>query len=287
MTHESLGSAGSAYVASRHIERPRPPATADWGRRSAPRRRLPSRGDDDVVAAHDRCRFRAVTARARRPKLTDIVAALERRYGPPAPPAVTDPWEQIVLENASYLVDDERRRTVFERLRERVGLSSEAILAAPRARLVAAIRDGGMKPPMRADKLLDAARIAQDVGAPLAEIVRRPFDDARKVLKRFPGIGAPGAEKVALFAGALPVVALESNGLRALVRVGFGVDRKYYAQTWREVRAAVDREAPRDIAWCVAAHQLLRRHGQETCRQSAPLCPACVLSATCPSAVLA
>jgi endonuclease III len=219
-----------------------------------------------------------------RARLTDVVATLERRYGRPTAPDVTDPWEQIVLENASYLVDDARRREVFETLRREVGLAPAALLAAPRRKLVAAIERGGMRPGMRADKLLDAARIASHVGAPLSDIVRRPFDAARPVLERFPGIGDPGAEKLALIAGTLPVLALESNGLRALVRLGFGEERSNYAQTWREVRACVDREAPRDAAWCVAAHLLLRRHGQETCLRTSPRCDDCPLAPVCPSA---
>lgn len=216
--------------------------------------------------------------------LPDVVARLERRHGRPAPPRVTDPWEQIVLENASYLVDDDRRMRVFERLRDEVGLAPEAILGAPRRRLEKAIEDGGMKPPMRAQKLIDAARLALDAGEPLGAAVLRPWPEARKVLKRFPGIGDPGAERVALIAGALPVVALESNGLRVLVRLGFGAQAENWSRMWRDVRAAVDREAPRDATWCLSAHLLLRQHGRTVCRDKAPLCGECVLRARCPSA---
>src|SRR2546428_333219 len=52
----------------------------------------------------------------RAPALAEVVRALERADGEPAPPRFTDPFDLILLENASYLVDDERREAVFEGL---------------------------------------------------------------------------------------------------------------------------------------------------------------------------
>jgi hypothetical protein len=45
-------------------------------------------------------------------------------------------------------------------------------------------------------------------------------------LKRFPGIGDPGAEKILLFIHSYPVMALDSNGTRVLCRVGFSEEQK-------------------------------------------------------------
>ena len=45
---------------------------------------------------------------------------------------------------------------------------------------------------------------------------------ARRALKRFPGIADPGADKLLLFAGVTPYLALDSNGLRVLLRLGYG-----------------------------------------------------------------
>lgn len=104
-------------------------------------------------------------------------------------------------------------------------------------------------------------------------------------LKRFPGIGAPGAEKILMFCGALPVLALESNGLRVLLRLGHGREEpKNYAKTYRSVREALAADLPSDAAWLARAHQLLRRHGQEICRNTDPDCGACNLAERCPSA---
>ena len=217
-----------------------------------------------------------------RPKLREIVATLEKLYGKPAPFPSNDPWELILRENASYLVDDATREEVFRSLKARIGVSPEAILDVPRARLVEAIRKGGMRPPMRADKLLDAAELAREKGlADLRKLTKEGGPEARKVLKRFPGIGEPGADKLLLAAGSAVTLAPDSNGLRVLVRLGHAKDDANYAKTYRAVAEAVAPELPDDTAWLVAAHQLLRRHGQETCRRSDPRCDVCPLAKSC------
>jgi endonuclease-3 len=101
------------------------------------------------------------------------------------------------------------------------------------------------------------------------------------VFQRFPNLGAPGAERVLLFCGAHPVLSLDSNALRVLVRSGFAPESKDYGRTYRAVRAAVDPEVPRDVAWIVRAHQVLRRHGQDVCRRSRPECGRCPVRARC------
>src|SRR5205085_8557290 len=123
--------------------------------------------------------------------------------------------EAVLYEIASYLVTDERRMEVHRRLERDVGLTPKAILAAPRARLVAAIGAGGMKPDMRADRVREAAVVAEGLGD-LATIARGDLAAAVRAFARFPAVGAPGAEKILLFASKRAVPALESNGLRTL-----------------------------------------------------------------------
>src|SRR3954453_8094831 len=108
-----------------------------------------------------------------RAPLPDLISRLEALYGPPAPPAVTDPFAMVVWENASYLVDDDRRARVFTRLREEVGLDPEDILGTPTPVLVATIGDGGILPEQRAEKLGKAASTALEIGLDkLRELIR-------------------------------------------------------------------------------------------------------------------
>ena len=105
---------------------------------------------------------------------------------------------------------------------------------------------------------------------------------SKRVLKEFPGIGDPGADKILLFCGADPVVALDSNGLRVLLRLGYGTEHQSYAKSYRSAVEAAASELPAKQAVRVRAYELLRHHGQTTCKHKAPACGACPLRKWCP-----
>ena len=212
-----------------------------------------------------------------------LLEKLERRYGPPPPLPFAGPFEMVVWEIVAYLADDAQRARAFEALRKKVGLSPREILAAPSKLLGEITRMGGsIAAEERAGRLRTAARLTlDDFGGNLAGVLNLPPQKAKKMLMRFPMIGEPGAEKILLFSGVLDVLALESNGLRVLVRLGFGRECKSYAATYKSVREATLEELPVDSKTLAAAHRLLRRHGQETCLRNQPVCSACVLNSDC------
>lgn len=211
-----------------------------------------------------------------------IIEKLKIHYGAPRPPKTTDPFEMILLENVAYLVGDEQREEAFDALRDRVGLSPVDIVTAHDEKLLEIARLGGMLPAGRVEKLRRIANIAlQEFDGHLKSVLKQPLAKAKRALKKFPGIGDPGAEKILLFTRTHPVLALESNGLRVLLRLGYGEERKNYSATYRTAQEAVKPELKEDFDWLIEAHQLLRRHGQELCRRSQPLCPACPLKLDC------
>lgn len=78
-----------------------------------------------------------------------------------------------------------------------------------------------------------------------------------------------------------PVLALESNGLRVLLRVGFAEEKKSYSASYRGVQQALAGQLPADYDELIAAHQLLRQHGQELCKRTRPLCEGCPVREDC------
>jgi endonuclease III len=213
-----------------------------------------------------------------RPKLAKVVERLTKRYGKPKPPPSRDPWLLILWENVAYLADDARRKAAFELWKSKIGTDPDAILAASDDDLLA-VAGHGILAEQFVEKLRRCALIAKE---------EWPIPRTKKALSRFPGIGEPGAEKIRLFAREEPLLALESNGLRVLVRLGFAREQKSYSTTYRLVRAAVEPELEgelgRDFDWLVTAHQLLRHHGQELCKRSAPRCEQCPLLDDCAGA---
>jgi endonuclease III len=219
---------------------------------------------------------------SRAPGLARLLDRLEALHGPPAQVAPRDPFGLVLWENVAYLVPDERRREAFAELERRVGTTAEKIRAARPEVLLAVARKGGMHPEQRVERLARCAEIANSrFGGDLRRALALPPREARRALKLFPGIGEPGAEKILLFTGTEPILALESNGLRVLLRLGYGEQAKSYAATYRSVQGAVDRELVRDCGWLQRAHLLLRAHGQRLCKSSRPECDACPLEAEC------
>jgi endonuclease-3 len=212
--------------------------------------------------------------------LRAVLQALREHYGPPEPLPTNDPFELILWENVAYLAPPVRRRDAFAMLRREVGLSPGDILAASQTALQRVTAHGILKARF-ADKLRACARIAIEVfGADFHPIVHGPLPQAKQALRRFPGIGEPGADKILLFAGAQNLLAPDSNALRVLVRLGIIAEDKSYARLYASSRE-VDGTPALDINAMQQAHLLLQTHGQSLCKRKAPLCGACPLATRC------
>jgi endonuclease-3 len=190
-------------------------------------------------------------------------------------------WEQV-----AYLASDEKRSKAFEALRSRIGTSAVTIAGAGKAALVEIAALGGIFAELRAERIEEsAAMVIKDFGGDLDSLLGWPSPKAKKALQRFPMIGEPGAEKILLFCGKLDVLALESNGLRVLTRLGFTQEAKSYSATYRAAREATLKLLPVSAAHLQQAHLLLRQHGTGLCFRTSPACNSCPLNGSCPSAV--
>jgi endonuclease III len=214
--------------------------------------------------------------------LQKIISQLLAHYGPPRPPISTDPFELILFENIAYLVSDERREGAFNLLRQTIGTRPHELLAAPNEALLRVAKLGGAQPERRTARLREIALIAMDdFAGDLSSALELPLPKARQAFKKFPGIGDPGAEKILLFARAYPVLGLDSNGLRVLVRLGFGEEKKNYGATYRSVQDAIKDQLGADYDWLISTHVLLRQHGKELCKTNRPLCEQCPVRKSC------
>ncbi|MGH9592365.1 MAG: hypothetical protein ACRD5L_04685, partial [Bryobacteraceae bacterium] len=148
-----------------------------------------------------------------------VVAKLEKHYGVPEPPSTRDPFELILYENIAYLASEDHREKAFRELRKRVGTRPADLLTARVEDLREITALAGIFPDLRARRLQESARLVRDkFGGDLRRVLAGDPAKARRALKKFPTIGDPGADKILLFTGTVASLALESNGLRALVR---------------------------------------------------------------------
>jgi endonuclease III len=213
--------------------------------------------------------------------LAQIVAQLQAHYGHLKAPKLAGPWEMVLWENVAYLADDDRRREAFQTLKKRIGTEPARILSTSDEALLEVTRHGILADQF-AKKLRRCAQIAlEEFDGDLRPVMKLSFAKAKKALQTFPGIGEPGAERILLFCQTHAVLALESNGLRVLLRLGFGEEKKSYSTTYRLVQKAVEEGLEKEYSWLIQAHLLLRHHGQELCKRTKPECKKCPLAADC------
>ena len=217
----------------------------------------------------------------RRLSLSGVLDRLERFYGRPDPPEVTDPPGDDPLREHRLPRDGREAKRRLEGIPKRIGTKPAEILAASAAELLPIAR-AGILAADRVEKVQEIANIAlEKFGGDLGGALDASPGDARRALKRFPGIGDPGAERILLFSGREKILALDSNGLRVLLRLGYGEETKSYSASYRSAQKATRSQWRDDSDWLIRAHQLFRRHGQEICKRAHPLCERCPVTNDC------
>ena len=214
--------------------------------------------------------------------VVELLDRLEVQYGKQCPYWPTDPYEFLIWWHCGYPQSDERCAKGWEALIAQVGIAPKELLAAKPDRLASALKYGGMVPELRALRLKEIAMRVQDQFAgDLLRALRGPVAEARKLLKTFPNIADPGADRILLFAGVAPVAAVPSNNPSVIIRVLYGRERENYQVNYRESQQAVESVIPANTAARSRAYLLLKRHGQELCKRTKPKCEHCPIRINC------
>jgi len=213
------------------------------------------------------------------PRLLD---ELERYYGKQAASWPVDPYAFIVWWQCGYPPSDAACAKGWEALRGPIDIEPQALLRASASKLAALLKAGGLVPQLRAERLKQIAqRVKDELGGDLAAALRGPLAEARKVLKKFPGIADPGADRILLFAGIAPIAAVPSNCPQVLSRTLHAREQQSYQANYREAQAAIDAQVAHSCAARRRAYLLLKRHGQELCKRTRPLCEKCPILFAC------
>ena len=213
------------------------------------------------------------------PKLLD---KLEKFYGKQEPCWPVDPYEFIVWWHCGYPAGDTTCMKGWDKLNSEIGVEPQNLLEATPRKLASALKAGGIVPELRALRLKEIAmRVDHEFGGDLLAALARPLSEARKTLKKFPGIADPGADRILLFAGIMPIAAVPSNCTQVLARVLHGQQGENYGVNYRETQRAIAAEVPKTFDARTRAYLLLKHHGQEICKRSKPRCEECPISSKC------
>jgi endonuclease III len=220
------------------------------------------------------------------PGIADLLDSLQAFYGAVAPHAPTDPYEFLIWWHCGYPASEERCAKGWESLTGEIGIAPRQLAQASTARLITALKAGGMVPDLRAARLKEIAeRVQREFKGDLRSALSRlSAAQARKALKAFPGIGNPGADRILLFSRLAPVAAVPSACPHVPVRVLLGPEGDKYVAIYAAAQRMLD-ALPATFDARIRGYLLIDRHGHELCKRSKPLCERCPLQAHCAFAI--
>lgn len=215
--------------------------------------------------------------------LAPILDTLESHYGAQHPHWPTDPFQFLVWWHCGYPPSDERCDKGWEALNGEVGVTAEELVAARASRIARALKPGGMVPELRATRVKAiASRVQREFAGHLRSVLAGlPVAKARALLKQFPGIADPGADRILLFAGLASPAAVPSSCPHVLVRIESGREPATYGAGYAQARQSLEQQLPATSAARMRAYLLLQVHGRSLCKRTNPRCDVCPVAASC------
>ena len=216
-------------------------------------------------------------------RLSQILNTLESFYGPQTAQWPTDAYQFLVWWHCGYPQSVERCTRGWESLNEKIGTSPKKLLEAPSSTLARALKSGGMIPELRAGRLKQIAQqVQQQFSGDLSTALKRlPLTQVRALLKKFPGIADPGADRIILFGRIAPVAAVPSSCPQVVVRIESGQPRETYNANYRDSQQIMQDQLADTFAARTRAYLLLQRHGHQVCKHSSPKCSICPIARSC------
>src|SRR5579864_716831 len=220
--------------------------------------------------------------RKARLSVPELLNQLEAFYGKQEPCWPSDPYHFLLWWYCGYPASDASCTKGWKELSGKIGTDLDVILGAHPATLAAALKPGGMFPELRGERMKEvSARIKNEFDGDLRAALTGPIPKVRKILKSFPSIADPGADRILLFAGIQQVAAVPSNCTGVLERVQKGREEEKYNTSYREAQRMIDAEVPATFDARIRSYLMLKRHGQELCKRTNPKCSECPVRAVC------
>ena len=215
-------------------------------------------------------------------RMARVLERLEKFYGKPKAPRITDAYAMVLHRNCGYPQSDANCAKGFAALKTEIGLKPEKILSAPVAKLREVMSGSVMLPALSAQRLREiAARVETEFGGDLSAVLKRPVAEAKKALRKFPTLGEAGAEKILLFTKTAAVAAVPSNCIHVPLRLGFGRESKNWAASYKSAQEAIRAELPETCEAQLRAYLLFKQHGQTWCKSARPKCEECPVTDEC------
>ena len=188
-----------------------------------------------------------------------------------------DPFKTLIVTIISQNTADRNTAKAFENLSKHFKITPEALANAKISQIENCLKPAGLyRNKARTIKQVSKIILEKHHGN-LESILSMPFEDARKTLMEFSGVGPKTADVVLLFSANKPTIPVDTHVDRISKRLGLTPANGDYETVRKSLQSLYD---PKDY---LAVHMLLISHGRKHCKARNPLCKQCPVDMLCPS----
>jgi endonuclease-3 len=188
-----------------------------------------------------------------------------------------DPFQTLIVTIMSQNTADRNTAKAFENLSKHFKITPEGLANAKTSQIENCLKPAGLYR-NKAKTMKQVSKIVLEKHhGNLESILSMPFEDARKTLMEFPGVGPKTADVVLLFSAKKPTIPVDTHVDRISKRLGLTPANGDYETVRKSLQSLYD---PKDY---LAVHMLLISHGRKHCKARNPLCKQCPVDMLCPS----
>ena len=211
--------------------------------------------------------------------IEEVIALLEREYGPRRWQADRDPIDVLIETILSQNTSDANSGRAFASLKASFD-SWEVVASAPAEHIAQAIKSGGLSQikAVRIKQVLE--QIEKEQGRiSLDSLKSMHMAEAEDYLMRLPGVGHKTASCVLLFSLGKPSLPVDTHVFRVAKRLGL-IDSKVSTE---KAHSLLQEQIPHSKVYQFHIHMI--EHGRQICHARQPRCDRCILRSICPSSL--
>ncbi|MGQ9780773.1 MAG: endonuclease III domain-containing protein [Nitrososphaeria archaeon] len=187
-----------------------------------------------------------------------------------------DPFEVLVGTIISQNTNDRNTEKAMRLLKRNVGLTPEAVLAAPKEAIVECLRPAGLYN-VKASRIITLAKIIKEEFDDPEELNRMSKDEVTSFLSKIDGVGPKTLDIFLAFSGKEQVIPIDTHIKRVAKRLGIAKEKDNYYQIREKLHRLVQ------VQDRLRAHFALITFGRKVCDARRPKCLSCPVSQYCPS----
>jgi len=188
-----------------------------------------------------------------------------------------DAFKTLIVTIISQNTAGRNTARAFGNLSKKFQITPEALANAETSQIEECLKVAGLYR-NKAKTIKQISKIIlEEFHGDLKQILSLSFEEARKTLLQFPGVGPKTADVVLLFCAEKPTIPVDTHVNRVAKRLGLAPSSGDYETVRQFLQSLYD---PKE---CLAVHVLLILLGRKCCRARNPSCNYCPVNKLCPS----